>query len=221
MQSPIYTDNNFQRTNTFAYDNSNFEPLNPEERQRVEGIPVGLKNIGNTCYFNSLIQTYFMIPNLVKEVLSFNIPEEAPGQDESKANSYKLLAQLQRLFANMIGSCRRYVDPSLVLNSITDDLGNKIDIGHQRDVGEFNMILVSRIDEAMKKHEEEKDLSTMYKTQSGMFISEDGVLSNIFYGRQIESIIANEKNGDRVSKKSVVCFGQINLDVEHGDLYTA
>lgn len=49
-----------------------FEPLNPNERMRVAGIPAGLKNVGNTCYFNSLLQTYFRIPRFVEAVLKFN-----------------------------------------------------------------------------------------------------------------------------------------------------
>jgi ubiquitin C-terminal hydrolase len=31
------------------------EPLKAEDRKRENGTPCGLKNIGNTCYFNSII----------------------------------------------------------------------------------------------------------------------------------------------------------------------
>lgn len=50
---------------------SAYEPLNPEQRKREGGAPCGLKNIGNTCYFNSLLQVYFNIPRFVQEILEF------------------------------------------------------------------------------------------------------------------------------------------------------
>ena len=50
---------------------SSYEPLNPEQRTREGGVPCGLKNIGNTCYFNSLLQVYYNLPRFVQEVLEF------------------------------------------------------------------------------------------------------------------------------------------------------
>lgn len=47
------------------------EPVNPEQRKREEGIPCGLKNIGNTCYFNSILQVYYNIPDFVQAILQF------------------------------------------------------------------------------------------------------------------------------------------------------
>lgn len=32
------------------------DPLNPHERKRQDGCPVGLKNVGNTCWFSAVIQ---------------------------------------------------------------------------------------------------------------------------------------------------------------------
>jgi uncharacterized UBP type Zn finger protein len=42
-----------------------FKPRNPEEYASEGRSPVGLKNVGNTSYFNSLIQTYFSIPEFI------------------------------------------------------------------------------------------------------------------------------------------------------------
>ena len=49
----------------------------------------------------------------------------------------------------MIGSDRKYVDPTAVLTSIVDDYGNQLPIGDQKDIGEFNLIFLSRIDEGL------------------------------------------------------------------------
>lgn len=43
------------KAETGNHNSSNYEPLNPEQRKREDSIPVGLKNIGNTCYFNSIL----------------------------------------------------------------------------------------------------------------------------------------------------------------------
>jgi ubiquitin carboxyl-terminal hydrolase 25 len=40
------------------------EPVPADQRARQEEVPVGLKNVGNTCYFNSFMQAFFFLPNL-------------------------------------------------------------------------------------------------------------------------------------------------------------
>ena len=55
------------------------EPLPPDQRLRVADQPVGLRNIGNTCYFNSLIFIYYSMPEFVQQILGFQDNEK--GQD--------------------------------------------------------------------------------------------------------------------------------------------
>ena len=40
------------------------EPITTDHRGRIEEVPVGLKNVGNTCYFNSFMQAFFFLPNI-------------------------------------------------------------------------------------------------------------------------------------------------------------
>ena len=50
----------------------------------------------------------------------------------------------------MIASDRKYVDPTNVMTSIVDDYGNELPIGDQKDIGEFNLVFLSRIDEGLQ-----------------------------------------------------------------------
>ena len=63
------------------------EPLQLDRRQRKQDLPVGLKNVGNTCYFNSFIQAFFFLPNMSSKLLQSAIAKPARGaasQDDVK-----------------------------------------------------------------------------------------------------------------------------------------
>ena len=49
----------------------------------------------------------------------------------------------------MILANRRYVDPTQVLKSLVDDFGNRILVGEQKDIGEFNMNFIERLEEGL------------------------------------------------------------------------
>jgi len=51
--------------------------LNPEQRKREENVPCGLKNIGNTCYFNSILQVYYTIPSFAQAIFT-HVDDEIP-----------------------------------------------------------------------------------------------------------------------------------------------
>lgn len=101
-----------------------FEPA-IEDSKRQEEVPVGLRNVGNTCYFNSLLQIYYSLPHFVEKILKF--PEQVEpisGKTETEtkriASGLNLISQLQTMFAKMAIGNKSYVDPKPVLQSIVD-----------------------------------------------------------------------------------------------------
>jgi len=55
----------------------------------------------------------------------------------------------------MILGNRKYVDPTPVLKAVTDDYGNPVLIGEQRDIGEFNLNFLERIEEGLGERKQE------------------------------------------------------------------
>jgi len=59
----------------------------PSQRQRAEGMCVGLRNIGNSCYVNSLMQTYFLLPPLRDAILRAQIDQAAGSTTTAAATA--------------------------------------------------------------------------------------------------------------------------------------
>ena len=51
----------------------------------------------------------------------------------------------------MTKSDKKYGDPTSVLNAITDNWGKPVEVGNEQDIGEFNGIFLSRVQEGQKK----------------------------------------------------------------------
>ncbi|KAL8915497.1 MAG: hypothetical protein Q9171_000062 [Xanthocarpia ochracea] len=95
--------------------------------------PVGLRNIGNTCYLNSLLQFYFTIKPFRELVLDFDKHKRNVNADNLTKNTIgsrnvskqevqraqKFVCKLQKLFHSMITSPTTFVEPELELARLT------------------------------------------------------------------------------------------------------
>jgi ubiquitin carboxyl-terminal hydrolase 25 len=88
------------------------EPISTDQRGRIDDIPVGLKNVGNTCYFNSFMQAFFFLPNLQSKFTQANVKKIQqlqradskgdPVVESRRLASVEMVSQLQKLFVAML-----------------------------------------------------------------------------------------------------------------------
>jgi len=84
-----------------------------------------------------------------------NPQDSAPVDAEEKQfldrleSSRQLVRNLKVLFGKMTKSYKKYGDPTEVLKSITDDYGKPVEIGEEKDIGEFNDTFLSRVQEGL------------------------------------------------------------------------
>lgn len=64
-------------------------------------------------------------------------------------SSRDIVLNMQRLFAEMLCSNEKYRDPTKVLESIVDDNGQKIPIYEQKDIGEFFLNFLERLQDGL------------------------------------------------------------------------
>ncbi|CAK58035.1 unnamed protein product (macronuclear) [Paramecium tetraurelia] len=201
-----------------------FEIVSPEQRKRNNGVPCGLKNVGNTCYFNGLLQTYFFNSDFVKIIIKFQPPAQIDQGKQGK--SIQLVLNLQQLFLSMIGSDKKYVDPSDVVKSICDDFGNVLPIGDQKDVGEFNHYFLSRIGEGLAQNEHQpskiedqphEGSSSILRLKSSTIHDED-VVSKLFFCK-VHHHLQFDQAGVPQSRDSNVLYNFIPINLKDANLY--
>uniref|UniRef100_A0A8C3L6T6 Ubiquitin carboxyl-terminal hydrolase n=1 Tax=Chrysolophus pictus TaxID=9089 RepID=A0A8C3L6T6_CHRPC len=118
--------------------------------KRVGDWPVGMKNIGNTCWFSAVIQSLFQLPQFRRLVLSYSFPPSVLESCQTRTGKRNIafMQELQCLFALMLGTRRKFVDPSAALELLRDAFKSTEE--QQQDVSEFTHKLLDWLEDAFQ-----------------------------------------------------------------------
>lgn len=116
---------------------------------------VGVHNLSNTCYLNSLLTQLFMN----QPFRNFTLQLPFGPEDQAGRSSYCLKA----LFSRMQASFSRAIEPRDLVESLRDFAGQPIDPHIQMDVDEFFNLLFDRIESEMPSSE----LKTAFRSYYG------------------------------------------------------
>ncbi|XP_058865468.1 ubiquitin carboxyl-terminal hydrolase 28-like isoform X6 [Acipenser ruthenus] len=161
---------------------------NPIDWIRRDEWPVGLKNVGNTCWFSAVIQSLFHLPDFRRLVLHYCLPQNVLEncKSHSEKRNIAFMQELRCLFALMMGSSRKFVDPSAAVELLKDAF--RSNEAQQQDVSEFTHKLLDWLEDAFQlaangNNPKDKQENPMVQLFYGTFLAErtlDGkTVSNI------------------------------------------
>uniref|UniRef100_A0A8C7KYZ5 Ubiquitin carboxyl-terminal hydrolase n=1 Tax=Oncorhynchus kisutch TaxID=8019 RepID=A0A8C7KYZ5_ONCKI len=143
------------------------ESCSPADWIRQDGWPVGIHNMGNTCWFSAVIQSLFHLPVFRRLVLNYCLSERILEKNIA------FMQELRCLFALMVGSTRRFVDPSAAVELLREAFRSS---EAQQDVSEFTHKLLDWLEDAFQLaangNLEDKKENPMVHLFYGTFVAE-------------------------------------------------
>jgi ubiquitin carboxyl-terminal hydrolase 48 len=116
----------------------------PKETLRDWSVPVGLENLGATCYCNSFLQCLFMNTSFRSSFLKF----DAACIKEDDSVAFKAISTLQELFVRMQNGPWKALNPGELLKLF------ELDIGYQQDMLEFVKLMFEYLSHYLKKSDD-------------------------------------------------------------------
>lgn len=154
-----------------------------------------------------------------------------------KATSVKLVNELQLLFAGLTASSRKSLPTAKVTANVMDDFGAIVDIGEQKDVGEFNMTFLARVHDALELSEvvdrpdlpnnpaERKELERSIGLGLSVLLPisaeqlNKSFVYNTFFGSFSIVTKGRDLDGSEIELNTSTTFSQIIVSAGHEDLY--
>uniref|UniRef100_K7FPE8 ubiquitinyl hydrolase 1 n=1 Tax=Pelodiscus sinensis TaxID=13735 RepID=K7FPE8_PELSI len=174
---------------------------NPKQNEwrRVDDWPVGMKNIGNTCWFSAVIQSLFQLPEFRRLVLGYSLPQSMLENCRSRCEKRNIafMQELQCLFALMLGTQRKFVDPTAALEILKGAFKSPDE--QQQDVSEVTHKLLDWLEDAFQ-------LSV--NANSSPQDKSENPMVQLFYGTSLTEGVHEGKTFSKIET-----FGQYPLQV--------
>ncbi|XP_076800590.1 ubiquitin carboxyl-terminal hydrolase 28-like isoform X3 [Clavelina lepadiformis] len=127
-----------------------YDPADPHRLLRKDGDwPVGLQNVGNTCWFNVVVQSLFHLPYFRSLLLRLTsaIPNSSISNETQR--NLQFVHELRCLFAIMVASRRSYVDPIKCVNILQEAFLAKSN-DSQQDASECIHMLLDQLEDVFR-----------------------------------------------------------------------
>ncbi len=148
----------------------------PAALEKSETGYVGMKNLGCTCYMNSVLQQLFMQRIFRDAILQAQLRDEEPPAEN-------ILFQLQYIFSSLKHSDKQYINPKGFCQAFKDWDGNPINVKEQMDVDEFFNSFMDKLENKLKSDRNEH------------------IIKNLFGGSQVTELIGKDSCAHRSERE--------------------